>query len=247
MTGNIILSVVEMLGIGAFLYYLIRGLKTKITSLEDVVNVQNKTLEVMEKRIEETEKVGNIYKRLISDLPTDLENFKAIVSKTKDDVILELKNANEEKEKRITELRDAEARLKESTGQQSDTAISLQILTNLLSSEQPAHSHQKMDLRVISELGNRRIEDIVPALAASKTVDEYLSSLGYQITLSEEQPDIKTIFGDKDNPPPSRIEVGYASMGINGWFAVRNNELMMNRKKLDHLKDEFSTVKTVKI
>ena len=247
MYENILLSLAETVGIGTFLVFLIRGLKAKIASLEGVVTVQNQTLEVMEKRIEETEKVGNIYKRLMADLPADLQNYKTIMSITKDDIILELKNSNEEKEKRIRALREGEARLKESKAERAKRDVHLRILKNLVLGNPKEPWREKLDLLVLSELGGRRIEDGVPALASSKTAQEYLASLGYDLSMSEERPNPNAVFGDKNNPPERKYEVGYASVSITGWFVVRDNELTMNTQKLKDLENEFRTVRTVEM
>ncbi len=95
-TTTIITAIFQGGGILLFLYYYIRSLKNRITSLKDTIQAQEKTLSVMEKRITETEKVGNIYKNLIADLPKDLENYRAVISQTKDNVIFELRNMNKE-------------------------------------------------------------------------------------------------------------------------------------------------------
>ena len=97
---NIIITIIQSGALAIFFYFVIRGLKSNIKALNDVVVTQNKTLEVMDKRIEETEKIGMIYKKLIQDLPNDLENYKAIINKTKDQMILELTNQNEQNEKK---------------------------------------------------------------------------------------------------------------------------------------------------
>ncbi|MBU1207682.1 MAG: hypothetical protein KKH04_12240 [Proteobacteria bacterium] len=110
-TTTIITAIFQGGGILLFLYYYIRSLKNRITSLRDTIQAQEKTLSVMEKRITETEKVGNIYKNLIADLPKDLENYKAVISQTKDNVILELKNMNKEKDEEIKRFRDIETQL----------------------------------------------------------------------------------------------------------------------------------------
>ena len=86
--------------------FLIRSLRTKIPTLETTVQMQNQTLAVMEKRISETEKVGQIYKDLLNGLPQDLDNYKAVISKTKDEVILELQNSNKQKEQRLRAIEE---------------------------------------------------------------------------------------------------------------------------------------------
>jgi hypothetical protein len=48
-------------GLGVCIWYLLRGLTEKITSLEGVIVAQKQTIEVMDKRIEETEKIGEAH------------------------------------------------------------------------------------------------------------------------------------------------------------------------------------------
>ena len=59
-TVTIITGVLEAGGIGVFMYYLVRGLRSKISGLEGTVRAQNQTLQVMERRVAETEKIGQI-------------------------------------------------------------------------------------------------------------------------------------------------------------------------------------------
>ena len=59
---NVVTSLLQGGGIAVFLYFLIRGLRQEIRSLNKTVGAQKETLAVMETRIAETEKVGAIYK-----------------------------------------------------------------------------------------------------------------------------------------------------------------------------------------
>ena len=88
-------------GIVALLWMIIRGLKKQILSLNEVINTQKKTLETMETRVLETEKVGNIYRKFIEELPEDIEKYKAVLRKLKDDTILELERANQQKDEKL--------------------------------------------------------------------------------------------------------------------------------------------------
>ena len=76
-------SIFEMLGLGTFFFYLIRGLKTKINSLGRHSKSSEPDLSSDEKRYRETEKVGAIYEEL-ANLPTDIDNYKTFISKTRD-------------------------------------------------------------------------------------------------------------------------------------------------------------------
>jgi DNA repair exonuclease SbcCD ATPase subunit len=79
----------------------ITGLKTQIGTLNETIEVQKKTLEAMETRVLETEKVGNIYKRLTEELPAEIDKYRNLITKMKDDQITELKKANQDKDERL--------------------------------------------------------------------------------------------------------------------------------------------------
>ena len=91
-------GVLEGSGLAVFLGFLLRGIKRQIFSLKATIAAQKQTLEVMDKRISETEKIGDIYRGLIKDLPEDLEKYKKIIRLTKDEVIKSLEEANAKKD-----------------------------------------------------------------------------------------------------------------------------------------------------
>src|SRR5215470_17228699 len=88
-------------GVAAFLYWVIRGLKSQIGSLNKTIEVQQKTLAAMETRVLETEKIGNIYRELFEALPTEVEKWKVAILKLKDDRISVLEKANQDKDERL--------------------------------------------------------------------------------------------------------------------------------------------------
>src|SRR5215204_411390 len=88
--GTTITNVLTSGGLAIFFFYLIKGLKYEITTLNTTVEQQNKTLEVMEKQVLETEKLGNVYKKLVDDLPEFVEKYKKFINDSKDEVIAKL-------------------------------------------------------------------------------------------------------------------------------------------------------------
>jgi Na+-transporting methylmalonyl-CoA/oxaloacetate decarboxylase gamma subunit len=111
---QISIIVLTILGSGfvtIFLFFLIRGLKLEIQSLNMAIETQNQTLEIVEKRIAENEKVGNIYKNLIDELPIAVDKYKEIIRKTKETVIEELEKAKQSQDEKLKQV--AELRLKE--------------------------------------------------------------------------------------------------------------------------------------
>lgn len=91
---NIVTNLLTGSGVVIFVFYLVRSLKREIASLHKTIEQQLKTFEVMEKRVLETEKIGNIYRDLIDDLPMQVAKYKIFLNQTKDDVIAQLQQAN---------------------------------------------------------------------------------------------------------------------------------------------------------
>jgi hypothetical protein len=113
---TIILNILASGGVTIFLLFVIQGLRREIKNLNIAIETQNDTFEVIgkritEKRFSEIEKVGNIYKSLIDELPVAIDQYSEIIRKTKENVIEELERANQSKDERLKRV--AELRLKE--------------------------------------------------------------------------------------------------------------------------------------
>lgn len=240
-----IATILESTGLGVFMYYLFRGLTMKINSIESVVKAQKATIDIMDKRIEETEKIGNIYKNLISDLPADIDNYKTIISKTKDETIVELKNQNEISKKKLDEAQ----RIIESSGNSKEIINShLRTLKSLMS-KPPKNQHgisKDYDIREISEFAGRSIEHSVTLIVESPTVEVFLEKNGFQVNITEDDEIAKTFFIERKTPSGESIEIAMVSHSIDGgWFAVANNKIWVNSIRLNQWKDEFSAIKTI--
>ena len=251
MNIELVSSLAQTFGLGIFVFYLIRGLNSEIKSLKQTIDTQSKTLEVMDKRIEETEKIGDIYKNLISDLPQDIDNFKTIISKTKDETILELKNQHEATKKKLEEAK----KIIERSEQGPDIInLHLKVLKNLLS--EPKFKNlpfkREYELSKICEFGDRTLERCVPLLVESKTLEEFLQRIGFDIIEIEDEDRniMKSVFSSdatsRKTPKGEPIKYAVVSYSISGgWHLIANDEFYINKIKLDELKDEFSAVKTV--
>lgn len=246
MDYQLIISSFETLGLGVLIVYLIRGLKQNIASLNDTVTIQNKTLDVMEKRISETEKVGNIYKNLISDLPQDLENYKTILSKTKDETIIELKNQQESAQKKLLEAQD---KIKQSAISPETIEQHLRILKKLLSKPKSSHDglEREYDLAKICEFGDFSLEKCVPLLIDVKSFEEFLIAVGFSFEITEDSSIRNSVFGKKSNrKSPKGNPIKYATSTdsvYSGWFLAVNDEIYMNNKRLKAFKTEFNEIK----
>jgi hypothetical protein len=101
----------EMSGLGVFIWFCIRGLQQEIKSLrttaevqKDTLMAQTRTLDAMERRVLEAEKIGALYKGLIEELPGDLDKYKAVLRELKDHVIEELEQAVRRRDEQLAEL-----------------------------------------------------------------------------------------------------------------------------------------------
>jgi DNA repair ATPase RecN len=91
-TITITSSIIESLGIGTFVYFLIKGLNTKIKALEGTISVQKDTLAAMEERVNEVKKFSEVYANFAEELPKYIENYEKIVCLSKDRAISHLES-----------------------------------------------------------------------------------------------------------------------------------------------------------
>ncbi|MCI0661174.1 MAG: hypothetical protein L0220_08895 [Acidobacteria bacterium] len=104
---NILVGVVVII----ILYSVTQGLKRELQTLSNFIESQSDQLDVIGKRIAETEKAGNIYKSLIDELPEAVDKYNEVIRKTKETVTEELDKANQSKDEKLKLV--AELRLKE--------------------------------------------------------------------------------------------------------------------------------------
>lgn len=240
----LVASVVQTTGLGVFIWYLFKGLKVQLNSLEKVISAQKQTIEVMDKRIEETEKIGGIYRSLLSDLPADIDNYKTIVSKTKDAVIIELQNQNQEAVKKLDE---AQKQIKNSGTSPEQINIHLKALKNLLSKPMNKYGHaNELDLKAISEFNEKSVEAAIPIILSSPTLEDFLQKIGFELEISDDPAKFRFIFNERKMPDGSPIVAGFATQSIDGgWLAMANDRMWLSEVRLGQLKDEFSLVKTI--
>lgn len=240
----LVASVLQTTGLGVFIWYLFKGLKTQLTSLEKVISAQKQTIEVMDKRIEETEKIGGIYRNLLSDLPADIDNYKTIVSKTKDAVIVELQNQNQEATKKLEE---AQQQIKNSGSSPEQINILLKALKNLLSKRKNKYGHaNELNLKTISEYSKNSVEAVIPIILSSPTLEDFLQSIGIKLEVSDEPTSYRFIFNERQMPDGSPVAAGFLTQSVDGgWLAMANDRMWLNEVRLGQLKDEFSFVKTI--
>jgi hypothetical protein len=198
----------------------------------------------MDKRIQETEKVGNIYKKLMEDLPKDLDNYKAIINKTRDQIILELSNQNEATEKK---LKITEEKIKNSEETDILKNKYLKAIKILLGEHDLDESADKdFDIMTYCEHSNHDIEECVKLLFLSTTVEDFLNKIGYNILIYNKNVEIKSM-------PELLAELesketfiwACASSESIGWYAIYDNIIYLDEKRFNRLNNEFNLLKQI--
>jgi hypothetical protein len=241
---DIWIALIQTGSLGVFFYFLINGLHKKIAALNNVVNIQKQTLETMEKRIKETEKVGNIYKKLMEDLPNDLENYKAIINKTKDQIILELSNQNEATEKK---LRIAEEKIKNSGETDMIKNKYLKAIKILLGQHDLDESADKdFDLMTYCEYSKHDIEEYVKLIFLSTTVEDFLNKIGLNIIIYKKNAEIKNMLELlKELEEEGIFSLNCCLSKSVGWYAIDDNVIYLDKKRFNRLKNEFNLLKQI--
>lgn len=222
---TVIAAVLQTGGLAYFFNQVIRGLKEKVTSLEQTIEAQNKTLTAMERQVAETEKVGRIYKNLFSELPKDLDNYKAIISKTKDDVIIELQNANKQKDERLKELSQAEKQLSLEQAPKSEVALHMETMRFLV---EPRHEHfRKFVENICGE-----IDAAVVSLIATRDFMKFLNAEGKVLEIEDDKAKFEALWQPR---PDGRHRLRSCSHSMTGWHAIMDdNGLVMSTSERNH-------------
>jgi ribosome-associated toxin RatA of RatAB toxin-antitoxin module len=198
----------------------------------------------MERRIEETEKVGSIYKNLLADLPTDIDNYKTFISKTREEIILEQQNQHEQMKRKLAL---AERQIEESGNSDEEIAKHLRVLRALLSKPDERFLDKTYDLRILAELDGRKLEDSVSLILKSRTLDEFLKQMGFDLQLMDEVVTSKMLFNDRKTPDGEEVETNArAHYSVNdGWFATANGKIWLNDRRLIRFREEFDAIRTI--
>ncbi len=94
---TLVTSILEGGGVVVFVYLLLKGIKRQLQALKSTIDIQEKAIFTMEKRVFETEKIGEIYKNLVSDFPKTMQDYKSIITTTKDEMNIRLEQTAMEK------------------------------------------------------------------------------------------------------------------------------------------------------
>ena len=227
-TIQIISGVIQTGAVSFLVYMIIKGLKTEVKTLQNSISNQNETIKIMDKRIKETEEIGNIYKNLVSDLPQTIDNYKTVITQTKDAVIFQLKSKLEEQDTTIFKL-------KEST-ENSDNKPSSRttIIKHLLF----GHDHRDL-LQFIMNI-EPNLENIFNTMVSCSSFKIFLKELKIDtnIVLEENSKDIFNF--DKVN----NREAKSISHSIHGKYLITfTKNLYITKAYYNYFKEDYNSIK----
>jgi uncharacterized protein YoxC len=177
--GQSLTSWVQTSGLALFMWLLVNGLQKKISSLEGVIDAQSKTMEVMDKRVQQSEGIGSLYKQFFDEMPIVMESYKTVLSKDKEASIIELQRRNSEDVQKLEDILRAVYDISNSALQEEQY---LRQLNKLIDRPPNELGHMdKLYIRQISEFNGRLIDAAVPILLSSSTLEEFLNGLGFEL------------------------------------------------------------------
>lgn len=241
-TKDIIIMVFQTGGLGTFLYFLIRGLYKKIEAMNDVINIQKQTLETMNTRIQETEKIGHIYRKLIEDLPKDLENYNTIIKRTKDHIIFELTNEKEAVEKKLM-LAEEKIKLSDETELIKNKYLkALKIIFGKNISDKSLDDD--FDLRTFCYHSKYEGEECVRLFFQSDDLKHFLKMIGFDLNICTKiiKTDSMTDLLNEFSTGKKEI-IGCALYKSIGWYIVMGDEIHLDKLRFDKLVNEYNILK----
>jgi hypothetical protein len=226
-TIQIISGILETGAISFVVYMIMKGLKTEIKTLQKNVVAQNETIKTMDKRIEETEKIGDLYKRLISDFPQALDDYQAVITKTKDSTIYELKSKLEEQNLTIEELRE----ISEKGDKQTSTRAT--IIGKLFLDKE-----NKDLLQFIQNLESNK-DLTFKAMFENSNFNRFLASLKKEVKYVEEE-GIRDIFSSEFM---EKNKARNATINRNGSYMLTfDNELIISERLFNIFKNGYESL-----
>ena len=230
MTATIqLISVFLETGAISFLVYkIMHGLKVEIKTLQSLINNQNKTIETMDKRIQETEKIGELYKKLISDFPKALEDYQEVITKTKDQTIYQLKSSIEEQKFTIETLQSQT---------KGNDPIKIQRAASI--SKLFLNKENKNLLEFLDKLDDNK-DNVINKMLENSDLEKLIESLGYKIEIIE-NPNPKEVFVDEIF---KRYRVKNSTYTFNGEFYMItfDNEIKITNGNFGNFKNIFNNL-----
>jgi uncharacterized coiled-coil protein SlyX len=225
-TIQIISGVIETGTISFVVYMIMKGLKIEIKTLRKNIVAQKRIIKTMDKRIEETEKIGDLYKRLISDFPQALDDYQTVITKTKDSVIYELKSKIEDQNLTIEELSKISAKGGKQTSERANKIGKLFLdkeNENLLEFISNLESDKSLTFKAMFENYN---------------FSKFLASLNKEVKFVEEG-GLKDIFRS-ELMKTSRQKDATLYRGI--YMLTSENELIISERHFDIFKNRYESL-----
>jgi hypothetical protein len=241
--GEQLTSWIQTSGLGLFIWFLFNGLQNKITSLQDVIDAQSKTMETMGQRIEQLEGIGSVYKSFFSDIPAVMDNYRTILTKDKEVTIVELQQRSFEDAKKLTEAEERIANISQTSTEREKT---LKQLNRLI--DRPSKGlglRDKLIIRDISEFNGRLIDSAVPAIISSTTLDEFLKNIGFELRSDLNRDQYLGFVTNEFHPnsPPRQPCLIYSLE--NGYIVVTDSLVWSSSSAIELLKAEYDFAKNI--
>jgi hypothetical protein len=195
----------------------IKSLRIKIDGLKDTVEVQSKTIEAMEKRVHETEKIGDLYKGLVRDLPTLLESL----SKGKDQIIKDLEATIEHRERTVSQPPSPQQR-------KEDKSVLLTMRFML--------SAEGGELSKLAQGITGNIDSAAVLLSRAKGFDDFIASAGGRIQLENNKEEFMVLTQFQDDQG-NLTGVRTITQSMVGYYAIfSDRKLILNSSKYHDFK-----------
>ena len=229
---GIITIIVGVIQTGAITYVvnmIIKGLKVEIKTLQTHIETQNKTIETMNKRVSETEKIGDLYKQLISDFPKAIDDYQAVITKTKDMTIYELKNKLEEQVFTIEDLQN-KSKIGGQLVSQKAAGVSKLFLNK-----------DNKDLLEFLQKIHEKSDVLFEAIFKSETFDDLLKNLNQKVEILDEG-NSRDLF----NPETMmKYKAKTTSFNMNGnvYMLTFDNKIYITQNWLNIFGEKYKTLK----
>ena len=239
-----LISWLQTSGLGVFIWFLINGIKHRIEGLERVVDAQRETIKVMDTRIRQAEGIGQIYKSFFDDIPGVMENYKAIITKDREASAIEFQRRSIDDAQK---LEDADRRVSQILMSSSEREAYLKQLNKLIGKPKAGLGHMdKLYLLQISEFNGRLVDEAVPHLLASLSLDEFLKKLGFKLRPDMTWYDFRGILESQLHPDGCSFHPALiCNIGELANLVVINELVWSSPPALEILKAEFEYLKEV--
>lgn len=226
-TITIISGVLETGVLTFVVYMIIKGLKERIIGLENVVETQKKTIETMDKRIFETEQISDLYKKMIEDFPKVIDDYRAVITKTKDETIYELKKIVEEKDIAIDDFKQRASIIEPEKNNEVQKIGQIFIdKSNKLLLDFVQKCHETND-KLYSTLIN------------SKTLEDFITKSGYELIKIPDEKTAEYVFVDFKTYNP---RTQFSSIRNQFYMITFGNKIYINNQTFNEFDKQYSEI-----